>query len=141
MCVLKLKACVRKQKRVFVGKRRVWKLKESVAKQTFVSLVRENAADRAVCGVEELWSGLKRCLLDASDKVCGTVRGPPRHRETWWWDADVSNVVEAKRTAFVTWRKTGSAADREAYCVAKKTARRMIFAAQSRHSQSWLKTW
>ena len=35
--------------------------------------------------------GHKETWLKASNQVCGMTKGPPRHKETWWWNRDVES--------------------------------------------------
>ena len=91
----------RSKSEVFVSKRKVWKLKEPEIRQTFEAKVGERLANRPegeVDGdVEVVWGGLKKCLLDVVEEVCGRSRGRPRHRETWWWNDEVAELVKDKR--------------------------------------------
>ena len=43
------------------------------------------------------WDLLKSSLLDASDKVCGTTKGPPRNKTSWWWNDTVEKAIQEKR--------------------------------------------
>ena len=45
--------------------------------------------------IEEKWSSLKACLLSATDSTCGWTKGPPRRKETWWWNDQVDLAVKA----------------------------------------------
>ena len=31
----------------------------------------------------------KWLLMKETWQVCGMTKGPPRHKETWWWNRDV----------------------------------------------------
>ena len=31
------------------------------------------------------WLLMKETWLKGSKQVCGMTKGPPRHKETWWW--------------------------------------------------------
>ena len=49
------------------------------------------------------------------------TKGPPRHKETWWWNRDVEKVVATKRkVCHKAWRKSKSAEDKHILDVAKK---------------------
>ena len=65
----------------------------------------ECASEQEGCGVEEVWRGFKCGLLETADKVCGQIKGRPKHRETWWWNDEVEQVVEEKRRHFKVWQK------------------------------------
>ena len=32
---------------------------------------------------------MKETWLKGSKQVCGMTKGPPQHKETWWWNRDV----------------------------------------------------
>ena len=76
-------------------------------------------------------TGLKDCLLHATDEVCGRTKGLTRHTATWWWNQDVAKLVEEKkRSRFKIWSQTRSETDRAAYCHARKIASREMYKAQ-----------
>ena len=41
--------------------------------------------------------GLKECLVKESEEVCGITKDLQRHRETWWWNEEVSQVIKEKK--------------------------------------------
>ena len=47
---------------------------------------------------------LKTSLLRTTEEVCGTTRPHRWHRETWWWNEHVGEVITAKRQAFKAWK-------------------------------------
>ena len=53
-------------------------------RRRFVEEVEKRANDRSTMDVEGARGGLKSCLLEVSDKVCGKSKGHPRHKATWW---------------------------------------------------------
>jgi hypothetical protein len=58
--------------------------------RSFCEQVRLRAMDRSKEeDVENLWKGLKDCLSEVADEVCGRIKGPARHKETWWWNAEI----------------------------------------------------
>ena len=57
------------------------------------------------------WRGLKDCLLAAAEEVCGKIRGRQRHRETWWWNAEVADSVAEKRRLFKIYKKSATGSD------------------------------
>ena len=46
--------------------------------------------------VQKKWLLMKETWLKGTKQVCGMTKGPPRHKETWWGNKDVGEVV-AKR--------------------------------------------
>ena len=53
---------------------------------------------------EDIWNNLKTGLLKTTEEVCGTTRPHRWHRETWWWNEHVGEVITAKRKAFKAWK-------------------------------------
>src|SRR6476469_6413690 len=47
-----------------------------------------------------MWAGMKGSMLKAAEEVCGMTKGPPRHKETWWWNEECDRVVKEKRRLF-----------------------------------------
>ena len=56
--------------------------------------------------------------------MCGKTKGPPRHKETWWWNRDVENVVAKRKVCHKAWQKSKSAEDKHDLDVAKKEVHR-----------------
>ena len=103
VCILQLGelGCKRK-KELFVSKCKVWKLREPEIQQAFEAKVRTEWENKVVDNgdVEVMWGGLKKCLLDAADEICGKTRGKQRHNETWWWNAEIAELLKEKRRLF-----------------------------------------
>ena len=60
-----------------------------------------NVCQSVPVGVNEAWNLLKSALVEAAESICGwTKGGPVRYNETWWWNEDVSNVINEKRKAW-----------------------------------------
>ena len=131
ICVLKLKTCLKRKRKTFVSKRRVWRLKEPGIRKAFEDVISAECAVKNEDDVDVLWNGLKSSLLNATEAVCGRTKGPARHKETWWWNDEVSKVIDEKKRAFLAWKKSESVADKDAYNKAKKHASRVVAAAQA----------
>ena len=43
------------------------------------------------------WLLMKETWIKGSKQVCGMTKGPPRHKETWWWNRDVEKAVAKRR--------------------------------------------
>ena len=102
MGVLQFGECsVRKKREVFVSKCKVWKLKEPGIQRTFEARVGERLAKRSDGesgdDVEGVWGTLKKSMLDVADEVFGKTRRKQRHRETWWWNEKVAELVKEER--------------------------------------------
>ena len=75
------KTCVRKVRKVFVSKCKVWKLKEVETRKRFQEILQTGDASRVENDIEGLWTGLRGCLLEAADMMCGRTKGPPGGRK------------------------------------------------------------
>ena len=131
ICEMKLVERLEKKKEVFVSKCRVWKLKEEELRLNFEEKIKVKADLRGVGDVENMWKMLKESLLEVADEVCGRTKGPPRHRESWWWNKEVGEVIDEKRQLFKIWKKSKKEEDRILYCSAKRKAKRAVYVAQS----------
>src|SRR6478609_3346170 len=82
------------------GKCRTWKLKDEAVREGFRERIRALDGEKEGEGVEGMWAGMKGSMLKAAEEVCGMTKGPPRHKETWWWNEDCDRVVKEKRRLF-----------------------------------------
>ena len=105
----------------FVPNPRVWKLKD------------EETAD----DMQKKWLLLKETWLKGSKQVCGMTKGPPRHKETWWWNRDVEKVVAKRKICHKAWRKSKSAEDKHTLDVAKKEVHTAVMTAQESKLQEF----
>ena len=122
---------IRSKPRPLPPRRRTWKLKEPELQSQFANCVLTAvAATPEPVSVENAWAVIKNSLLGACDEVCGwTKGGMPRHRETWWWSDVVDCAIKAKRNAWKTWQQGGP---KEAYLVAKRNARKVVYQAKKK---------
>ena len=127
VCDLSVKS-VNKAKRPSVARRKVWKLEKAVAREEFSAVVRQKltCSDKGI-GVDDQWSTLKCCLLEATDSVCGWTTGRVRRRVTWWWNDEVDRAVKEKRKLWKDWKVGGS---KERYLEAKRVAKSKVYAAK-----------
>ena len=137
ICVVGFCGQVGRRKEVFESRCRVWRLKEDEVRRTFLEKVQARVDVKGESGVESQWAELKNSFLEVADEVCGRTKGPPRHKETWWWNKDVAKVVEEKQTLFKIWRKSKTEVDRAAYCRAKRKVKRAVHQAQVDEQKSF----
>jgi hypothetical protein len=130
VCVLQLNSRGTTQKAEYIPRIRVWKLKDAEVQQRFQQEVQMRAAGREDGDVDSKWNGLKACLLDSARITCGYTKGPPRHKQTWWWNKDVALAVESKRLLFKWWQSTRSETDKATYQTAKRRARKEVASAK-----------
>ena len=130
VCVMKLTGKRRIQRKPFFSKCKVWKLKQPEVRQAFCAKLQLKADERDSTGVESVWSGLSSSLLEAADAVCGRTKSPPRHKETWWWNENIGEIVKEKQRLFNVWRNTKSESDKKLYIAAKHQAKKEINVAQ-----------
>jgi len=150
ICVADWKERPKPVKRQFISRRRVWKLREPVNQVVLKELVEERAERRERNGVEEIWTELKGCLIEGSDKVCGKTKQATRHKETGWWDDTVKKAIDEKRRLYILWKeekkapancqkgqKAGKGLIRtekeRAYHLANKESKRAVYKAKDAH--------
>ena len=59
------------------------------------------------------------------------TKGPPRHKETWWWNRDVEKGFAKRKVCHKAWQKSKSAEDKHALDVAKKEVYTAVRTAKS----------
>src|SRR2546425_8902044 len=77
-----------------------------------------------------MWKGLKDCLLEEMETVCGQTKGRTKHKITWWWNKDTELAVKEKRRAYELWRESGLEVDKGAHKLAKNRSKRVVAKAQ-----------
>ena len=80
--VAHLGAKIKKKIKEFVSRQKVWCLKEPDVQRRFVEKVQANESNRDAEDLENIWTGLKDCLLHATEEVCGRTKGLTRHTAT-----------------------------------------------------------
>ena len=92
-----------KPKRKFTPRLTVRKLTDPKRRNHFQEVFKLHVSASAgvpVAATEDIWNNLKTGLLKTTEEVCGTTRPRCWHRETWWWNEHVGEVIIAKRQAF-----------------------------------------
>src|SRR6267154_806184 len=84
-----------------------------------------------------MWKGLKDCLLEETEAVCGKTKGRAGHRITWWWNKDTDLAVKEKRRAYELSKASGSEVDKGAYKLAKSRSKRVVAKAQDEVRQRY----
>lgn len=130
VCEVRVKEQLKSTRKTIVSKCKVWKLRDGDTGKTFQNKVTDIAASRVKGDVEVEWKGLKDCLMSVAEEVCGKTKGRKKHKETWWWNEDVAKVIAEKRRLFQLWKESGKDNDKDAYCEAKKEAKRVVYKAQ-----------
>jgi hypothetical protein len=129
--MLELKEHVKSKREVFVSRCKVWRLKEAEMREAFRARVEERLAMRVDGNVDATWSGLRDCLMEVADEVCGRTKGNQRHSETWWWNSEVGKVIKEKRRLYKIYEKSKKESDKikmnenksrynQAKCMAKR---------------------
>ena len=68
-----------------VPKPRVWKLKDEETARLFIhEMAARNDEVTKADDIQKKWLLMKATWLKGSKQVCGMMKGPPRHKETWW---------------------------------------------------------
>jgi len=90
---------VKRRREISVSRCKIWKLKER-----FRDEYRQRAQNRAHAirrgVVDLLLDGLKRCFVMEAEEVHGMTKGHQQHKETWWWNNKVSEVIKEKQQLY-----------------------------------------
>ena len=71
----------------FVTNPRVWKLKHEETARLFThEMATRNDEVSKADDIQMKWLLMKEAWLKGSKHVCRMTNGPPRHKETWWWN-------------------------------------------------------
>ena len=119
----------RRQK--FQPKRRVWKLRDPELRKRFEETL---VTEREGGEINQAWERLRDSLLRATEETCGWTKGHARHVQTWWWNGEVKEAIEAKKEKFKEWYKAPAGLEKELkrreYNMAKKNAKRTVAKSQ-----------
>jgi len=55
--------------------------------------------------VNEHWQQMKNITMDTAQVTCGLLKGPCRHKETWWWNEEVAKAVREKKKSMEIGKK------------------------------------
>src|SRR6266516_4725130 len=115
----------------------VRRLRETAIRRNFAERVKDREERRERGDLESMWKGLKDCLLEETETLCGKTKGRTRHKITWWWNKDTELAVKEKRRAYELWKVSGLEVDKEAYKKAKCRSRRVVAKAQDEERQRY----
>ena len=116
-------------KKKFTPKRKVWRLKEEETRLSFLTELQSCIAYNPESTIEEKWDSLEKALLQAVDKSCGWTKKPPRHKVTWWWNAEVEVAIKEKRRLWKAWKDGGNKND---YLEAKRNSKKKVYEAKKK---------
>ena len=83
--------------------------------------------------VEDMWKRVSVVIKKGCREVLGVykVGSGFMKKETWWWNAEVGEVVGEKKKAYKKWQASGLQEDLDDYNNAKKAAKRKVAQAKS----------
>ena len=91
----------------------MWKLKDDETARLFPHEMTARNYDVAKAdGIQKKWLLMKEILLKGTKQVCGMTKGPSRHKETWWWNRNVEEVIAKRKVCHKAWWKSKSAEDK-----------------------------
>jgi len=44
-------------------------------------------------------------MMETAKDVGGMLKGPRRHKETWWWNKEVDEAVRKKKIKYGNWKR------------------------------------
>jgi len=60
------------------------------------------------------------------------IKGPRRHKETWWWNEEVAEAVRYKKIKYGKWKKENTEKARTEYKKSRQNAKRVISSAKEK---------
>ena len=75
--------------------------------------------------------------METTQDVCGMTKGPPRHKETWWWNEEVAEAVRNKKIKYGKWKKENTKEARMEYKKSRQNAKRVISSAKEKKQKEW----
>ena len=69
---------------------------------------------------------MKGIMMETAQDICGMTKGPPRHKETWWWNEEVAETVRNKKIKYGKWKKENTEEARMEYKKSRQNAKRVI---------------
>ena len=73
----------------------VWKLKDGTVKTLFQKEIISHHV-KTNRSADEIWVEARDSLLKPTEMTRDSVRGPPRHSETWWWSSEIQLLADEK---------------------------------------------
>jgi len=83
-------------------------------------------------GVNEHWQQKKGIKMETAQDICGTTKGPHRHKETWWWNEEVAEAVKEKNIKYRKWKKENTKEAQKEYKNSRQNAKRVISSAKKK---------
>ena len=95
------------------------------------------ATQKKGLGVNDHWQQMKGIMMETAQDICGMTKGPPRHKETWWWNEEVAEAVRDKKIKYGKWKKENSEEARMEYKKSTQNAKRVISSAKEKKQKEW----
>lgn len=107
------------------------KLKDNI--QHFQEQVIKHAEFKENTSCEDQWNGIAATMRKAGRQILGESKPTKRIlKETWWWNEDVQKCIKEKKRLYKIWYKSKDSNDRQAYQVAKRSAKKFVAKAKSK---------
>ena len=55
--------------------------------------------------VNEHWQQMQNMMMETAQVTCGLLKGPCRHKETWWWNEELAEAVREMKKKYGNWKK------------------------------------
>ena len=88
-------------------------------------------------GVGDHWWQIRGVMMETAQDLCGMTKGPPRHKETWWWSEEVAEAVRNKKVRYGKWKREDTEEARMEYRKSRRNARRVVFSAEEKRWKEW----
>jgi len=77
---------------------------------------------------------MKKIMMETAQRICGMLKAPCRHKETWWWNEEVAEAVPVreKKMMYRKWTRKNSKEAWIEYKKCRQSAKRVISLAKEK---------
>jgi len=73
--------------------------------------------------------------METAQDICGMIKGPRRHKKTWWWNEEVAEAVRDK-IKYGKWKKENMEEARMEYKKSRQNAKRVLSSAKEKNKRN-----
>jgi hypothetical protein len=123
--------CVRRDRGMKITRTRWWKLKRNVS-QVFKNRVIAERSWNECVDADNMWKEMMTHIRKMGIEVLRVTRGNKReHKDTWWWNDDVQNVINEKKECYKCLHHNRSIENVQKYKETRRNAKKVVSEARS----------
>ena len=123
---------------------RVSRLEGDVENEEYKLLIEEKwrlVKVEVVDGVKQEWERMKKCVVDAAKRVCGTRKvnggGGIKRGKSDWWCEEIKMAVRKKRECYESWLQSGGEENWTKYKSVSREVKVLIKEKKNRAAEEW----